>query len=218
MEEVRKFLLKNIFLIYYLLTILTFVYFSLIKYSKIPEIEYNSYIFYSVVIFMSFLILKILKKDYAEFFGFRLNKITKSFLIYTLITSLVSNIILVLIFCDGKIILKYTPITMISLQSRFFFGAIRALGEEIIFKGFLMSKVITNNKKIFWICNLIQASIFTFIHLYIPFDSLTIKVLFGFYLFCGSIFEAYLNRKFKSIMPSWFVHTLNGIYKYFVII
>ena len=96
------------------------------------------------------------------------------------------------------------------LLSFLFIASIRILGEEFIFRGFLLIKSLNQNNKLFWLLNIAQAIIFSFIHTTFV-DELNSKIVFGSYVFVLSVYFAWLNRKFNSILPSFIVHWMNGL-------
>jgi membrane protease YdiL (CAAX protease family) len=74
---------------------------------------------------------------------------------------LLSNIFLVLV--DGLIINSNTSVIHNNLFFRFiFFNTVRILGEEFIFRGFLLIKDIKKDNTAFWVANIIQAVILVF--------------------------------------------------------
>ncbi len=219
MENQRFFTKKKIFYIYYFLTLITFFYFSKIRYKMIPDSQYSTYIEYSIAIFIIFIFMAIFGKNAdfpVEFFGLEIEKISGKFILWVIITAIFFNLFLLFTSTSEKIEFNHSHALLYSILARFFFRAIRILGEEIIFRGFLLSKNIMENNEIFWILNIVQAIVFTSIHMLIPFGSIMTKILMGVFIFFFSIFGAFLNKKFKSIMPSWFLHTLNGVYIYFI--
>ena len=91
-----------------------------------------------------------------------------------------------------------------------FFKSIKAYGEEIIFRSFLLIKVIQKNNIIFWLLNILQSVIFSYIHTLFV-EELEVKIIFGSYVFVLSICFAWMNRKFNSVLPSTIVHWMNGL-------
>src|ERR1035437_4627720 len=98
----------------------------------------------------------------------------------------------------------------------FIFNPIRILGEETIFRGYLLIDDVRNNNKIFWVSNFAQATVFSIIHCGMV-EGLTSKLVFTSYVFCFSIFVGWLNRKYNSILPSWLIHWCNSFLHFFFI-
>ena len=92
--------------------------------------------------------------------------------------------------------------------------SVRVFGEELIFRGFLLTKDIKNNKTVFWILNILQASIFSYIHSF-GFTDITLKISFTLYVFIFSILSGWINRKYNSLLPSWIIHQANGLQHFF---
>ena len=99
---------------------------------------------------------------------------------------------------------------LLLLISFFFFNSIRTFGEEFIFRAFLLTKDIKSNHTYFWILNIVQAFLFSFIH-YSFANEMTSKIVLGIYAFVLSVYCGWLNRKFNSIIPSWTIHWMNGL-------
>jgi len=91
-----------------------------------------------------------------------------------------------------------------------FVKSIRIFGEEILFRGILLIPEFKNSKNLFWRINIIQAVIFTTIHILFV-EGLMNKLIFGLYALLISIYFGWLNRKFDSIIPSSIIHWMNGI-------
>jgi len=102
------------------------------------------------------------------------------------------------------------PFSFMFLINQIFFAGTRTFVEELIFRGFLLLPFFSANAKAFWGANLAQAILFTGIHAMIPMP-LLIKLLFILFLFCMSVYLGWVNRKFKSLMPSWILHWTDGI-------
>jgi membrane protease YdiL (CAAX protease family) len=98
----------------------------------------------------------------------------------------------------------------------FVFNTVRILGEETIFRGFLLVDNIRNNNKLFWILNFAQAALFCLIHSTFVHE-LTGKLVFTTYAFFIAFLMGWLNRKYNSILPSWLIHWCNGILNFFFI-
>ena len=137
----------------------------------------------------------------------------RSFYLYQIPVIILSNLFLFLIFKDSLITDaqdgKSDPLPILFLNF-FFFNSIRTFGEEIIFRAFLLIKVIQRNNFIFWGLNIVQAFLFSLIHYYLA-NELSNKIAFGIYVFIISVYFGWLNRKFNSVIPSWTIHWMNGL-------
>jgi hypothetical protein len=137
----------------------------------------------------------------------------RNFYFYQIPVIILSNLFLFLIFKDTLITDaqdgKSDPIPILFLNF-FFFNSIRIFGEEIIFRAFLLIKVIQRNSFIFWGLNIVQAFLFSLIHYYLA-NELSDKIAFGIYVFVLSAYFGWLNRKFNSVIPSWTIHWMNGL-------
>ena len=91
-----------------------------------------------------------------------------------------------------------------------FINCIRIFGEEFIFRGFLLIKSLTLEKKHFWLLNIAQGILFGLIHTLVV-DKLDSKIVIGTYAFALSVYFGWLNRKFNSILPSFIIHWMNGL-------
>lgn len=87
---------------------------------------------------------------------------------------------------------------------------VRPFGEELIFRGFLLSRRISGSPKRFWIGTLIQAVIFTGIHALIVMP-MGQRVAFVTWVFISSIIFALLNRRCHSLLPSTLIHATSGL-------
>jgi membrane protease YdiL (CAAX protease family) len=150
------------------------------------------------------------KSSYAKELGFSFKILVDREIILFLIPSiLLSNFFLF-------IIDKISKDTGIPYNNSYlilgfiFFNSIRILGEEIIFRGILLIKDFKIDNVYFWLANICQALVFSFIHASIP-DNLISKIMLGCYAFALSIYFGWLNRKFNSILPSWIIHWMNGL-------
>ena len=132
---------------------------------------------------------------------------------YLIPTILLSNIILLLFkkyYMGDEALLINSASIFKSILGLLFVSSIRTFGEEFIFRGFLLIKKIKNNTIFFWILNITQSLIFSYIHsLFV--DELISKIVFVAYVFVLSIYFGWLNRKFNSLIPSWIIHWMNGI-------
>jgi membrane protease YdiL (CAAX protease family) len=83
-----------------------------------------------------------------------------------------------------------------------------AFVEEIFFRGSLLA--ILTKKYSFWFSNLIQATLFAFIHLINPMSSnLMLFVLLTFVL---GLFWGYITRASKSLIPAIILHIIADIF------
>lgn len=98
----------------------------------------------------------------------------------------------------------------------FIYNSVRVLGEELIFRGFLLINEIKKRKELFWVLNISQAILFSFIHsLFV--DELIDKIVFTSYVFIFSVYAGWINHKFNSLLPSWLVHWMNGLLSFYYI-
>lgn len=89
-------------------------------------------------------------------------------------------------------------------------------GEEFIFRGILLMDGIKGNKWVFWIANVIQAILYSWIHSFFI-DEISGKIIFTAYVFAFSIFAGWLNNKYNSLLPSFLLHWGNGIHEFFFV-
>lgn len=96
------------------------------------------------------------------------------------------------------------------------YNSVRVLGEELMFRGFLLINEIKKRIKLFWVLNLLQAVLFSFIHsLFV--DVLIDKIVFTSYVFIFSVYAGWINHKFNSLLPSWLIHWMNGLLNFYYI-
>jgi len=190
---------------------------------------YGNYIFLVFILF-SFALAAIYKKEsiygyygiaiaifallfdnsFAKEFGFSVKVLVNRKLILYLIPSIIlSNSLLVIMnnyFPDDG-----PPFNQNHMILGFIFlNSVRILGEEAMFRGFLLIKSIKEKNQTFWILNLTQAFVFTLIHVLFQ-DNLTGRLAIGIYGFALSVYFGWLNRKFNSILPSFIIHWMNGL-------
>lgn len=176
-------------------------------------------IYYIIAILIG--ILGFTKYSFNKELGLSFNLFkNRNFYFYQIPVIILSNLFLFLIFKDTLITDaqdgKSDPIPILFLNF-FFFNSIRIFGEEIIFRAFLLIKVIQRNSFIFWGLNIVQAFLFSLIHYYFV-NELSGKIVFGIYVFVLSAYFGLLNRKFNSVIPSWTIHWMNGLQTLLIVI
>ncbi|GEM_PF-2238769 len=167
-------------------------------------------IIYYVIVFFILIVLN--KKSIRLFFGKNyIRPLKPQALLQIVYISLASNILLVLFqynfkfsFVFSSYISKYDTIPLFLLVN-----PIRIFCEELVFRGFLRIQYINSNARLFWFFNILQGLAFGLIHwLFIDF---TFKSAFFAYALILSVTMGWFNRKYKSLIPSFLIHWLNGI-------
>ena len=159
-----------------------------------------------IIGFTKFTLIKDLGLSFAIFKN-------KNLYIFLIPTVILSNILLFLIkkyFIGGEIQVETNDSILKLILGFLFLNSIRTFGEEILFRGMLLTPDFKKNKNIFWFINFSQAILFTAIHILFV-DGLMNKLIFGLYVLLISIYFGWLNRKFDSIIPSSIIHWMNGI-------
>ncbi len=187
-----------------------YIFLIFILFSFALAVIYKKENIYGYYIFAIVLFALLFDSSYAKEFGFSIKVLLDRKLILYLIPSVIlSNFLLA---CMNKYIPENGPLFNQNhmLLGFIFLNSIRILGEETIFRGFLLIKSIKENNQTFWILNLTQAVVFSLIHAFFM-DSLRGKIAFGTFVFALSIYFGWLNRKFNSILPSFIIHWMNGL-------
>lgn len=200
---------------------LIFLSLSYILYALLDE---KNLFFYYLISFSLFSFLKFGKSGFMSILTPSFNELNKKkeylyFGLLVLFVCIISNILLFIIQSD----LLFNPhfITKDSFDNKyatkfFIFNTVRIFAEEIIFRGFLLTKIIKNNTIAFWLSNVFQAVLFGFIHSYFV-DGFYNKIIFTVYVILISIIMGLLNRKYNSLLPSCLIHWMNGIHNFIFI-
>jgi membrane protease YdiL (CAAX protease family) len=169
-------------------------------------------VIYSAVIFGTCGTLALAKRHPVRLLGLSWNCLSGKLFLAVLPVFLAANAFL--IYFDSALSSgppQVRPFTFLLLMKTIFpLGQIRAFGEEIIFRGFLLSQTLKNDEKTWWTVNILQAAVFTTLHALIPMPLLTKLVFIGF-VFGLSIAYGLLNRRFQSLLPSAILHGTNGL-------
>jgi membrane protease YdiL (CAAX protease family) len=167
---------------------------------------------YSIIIFVICGVLAAVKMSPVRLFGLSLDKLSGRLFLFILPVFLVSNVFLIVLdlVLNGTAFEPRSFSVRILLNALFPIGQIRAFGEELVFRGFLLSKTVSRDKKVFWAANVIQTLIFTSLHGLIPMP-LGAKIVLILFVVTISILYGLLNRKFQSLLPSAILHSTNGL-------
>lgn len=203
-----KLLLKNYFLI---LLYLLIVAFHLAM--KGPDKKfYDEAVTYSVIIAVPLVVLFLIKKSPVHLFGLSLDKLSVKLFLSILPLILLNNVFLFVF--EKSLGERFTlrPFSLLILLKYLLnTGHIRTFGEELVFRGFLLSRDIKKDLRIFWAANIFQAAVFAFLHALIP-VSVFHRLVLSLYIFSLSLVFGVLNRKFDSLFPSWIIHSTSGIF------
>jgi len=186
----------------FLLFVLSSLYLSIVYKKE------NIHIYYLIAIIIA--VFGIFFQNFNKALGFSINKLFNKRLTLFLLTSIIiSNLLLILLYkiYDDRGIPSNQNHLIIGFV---FFNSVRIFGEELIFRGFLLTNYIKRKKKLFWILNIFQAFLFGFIHTYAT-NGLASKISLGIYAFLLSVYFGWLNNKFNSFLPSWIIHWMNGL-------
>ncbi len=209
-----KYLLKNLFDYLFLL-------FLVISYILYTTEDRQGLSFYYFLIIPVFVILKFSKDGFINFFGFSLKGQRQkigSFVFMVGLSMIVSNVLLFKIrtvFLDSGFAYK-NSFDSDYLYTFLIFNTVRIFGEELIFRGFLLIKKIKENNSLFWLLNFTQAALFALLHSLFN-DEIIGKLVFTSNVFVFSVLVGWLNRKYSSVLPSWFIHLGNGLQNFIFI-
>jgi len=210
--KVKGFLKKYFLFLYYIFIVVFYLF------TKEPgkSFEGNAVV-YSIIIFVPFVIMSLVKVSPIKFFGLSLDKLKGKLLLWVLPFFLLNNFFF---FFFYKTLLgedfTVRSITLFLILKYFFSTVhIRTFGEEFVFRGFLLSDKIKNNPKRFWIANFSQSLIFTSLHAIAPFPIIH-RIIVVIFIFCLSLLWGVLNRKFNSLFPSWIIHSTGSVLRHFI--
>jgi len=213
MPKIKDFFNKSIFYWYY--AAMFIFYFVTRKPGKPFD---DQAVTYSVVIGIVFAVLYLTKNSPISLFGLRLENLKGRMFLWILPFILFNNGFLFVLdhFLLGEEFSVRPFDVMVLLRYLFSLSHIRTFGEEMIFRGFLLSRTISSSRKLFWTMNIFQAAVFTFLHALIPMP-LTVRLVFCIFVFLFSITIGLLNQRFNSLFPSWLIHSTNGILINFIL-
>jgi membrane protease YdiL (CAAX protease family) len=207
MLSIRTVLVRYFIVLYYLF--LVALYFA----TRDPKKPFDEQaINYSVIVFVICGVLAAVKMSPVRLFGLSLDKLSGRLFLYILPVFLVSNVFLVILdlVLSGSAFKPRSFSMPALLNSLFPIGQIRAFGEELVFRGFLLSKTVSGDKRTFWAANVTQTLIFTSLHALIPM-ALGPKIVLILFVVTISILYGILNRRFQSLLPSAILHSTNGL-------
>ena len=210
--KVKGFLKKYFLFLYYIFIVVFYLF------TKEPGKSFDgNAVVYSIIIFVPFVIMSLVKVSPIKFFGLSLDKLKGKLLLWVLPFFLLNNFFF---FFFYKTLLgedfTVRSITLFLILKYFFSTVhIRTFGEEFVFRGFLLSDKIKNNPKRFWIANFSQSLIFTSLHAIAPLPIIH-RIIVVIFIFCLSLLWGVLNRKFNSLFPSWIIHSTGSVLRHFI--
>ena len=199
---------KYFLLIYYIFLVVLYLL------TRDPKIKFDeTSAFFSVVIFVIFGALLLVKVSPVRLFGLSADKLTGKLFLSILPMFLFTN--LYLIFLDkilGQKGVGAKSLTVVALLKTLFpSGQIAKFGEELVFRGFLLAKTVSSNNNLWWAANVSQALVFAAIHALTIRIPLGTKIHFVVFVIALSLVYGLLNRKFQSLLPSAILHSTNGL-------
>lgn len=168
-------------------------------------------IFFSVVVFGVCGALALAKISPVRLFGLSADNLFWKMLLYILPMFLFTNAYLIYLqkaLGESPAVKSFTVVAL--LKVLFPFAHVAKFGEELVFRGFLLSRTVSANKKLWWSANVAQAVVFAGIHALVPMPLGTRIVFVAFVVALGLIYGL-LNRKFQSLLPSAILHGTNGL-------
>jgi len=193
--KVKGFFKKYFLFLYYI----SIVVFHLFTKEPGESLDGNA-IVWSIIIFVPFVIMSLVKISPIKFFGLSLDKLTGKLFLWVLPFFIFNNIFFFFFYKTllGEDFTVRSVNLFLVLKYLFTTIHIRTFGEEFVFRGFLLSDKIKNNPKRFWIANFSQALIFTSLHALVPLPIIH-RIIVVIFTFCLSILWGVLNRKFNSL-------------------
>ena len=208
--KVKDFLKKYFLFLFYI----SIVMFHLFTKEPGESFDGNA-IGWSIIIFVPFVIMSLVKVSPIKFFSLSLDKLTGKLFLCVLPFFLLNNFFFFYKTLMGEDFTVRSITLFLILKFLFTTIHIRTFGEEFVFRGFLLSDKIKNNPKRFWIANFSQSLIFTSLHAIAPLPIIH-RIIVVIFTFCLSLLWGVLNRKFNSLFPSWIIHSTGSVLRHFI--